>query len=64
MKLKPQRVILFILLLRFRTRNLHTASNRLLISLLVSDFALLLNCYIAVYQSLKGFPVFGVLGMK
>ena len=46
----------------FRSRRLHTASNRLLISLLSSDFILLVNCYLAVYQSFVGAPMLGTLG--
>ena len=46
----------------FRSQKLHTASNRLLISLLLADFILLFNCYFVVYQNLKGFPVFGAIG--
>ena len=46
----------------FRSRKLRTASNRLLMSLLLADFTLLLQCYFVVYQSLVGAPVFGATG--
>ena len=46
----------------FRNNKLRTPSNRLLVSLLSADFILLYNCYITVYQSLKGGPIFGVHG--
>ena len=49
-------------LLHFRARKLRTASNRLLLSLLIADFVLLGNCYLTVYQTLKGAPVLGVFG--
>ena len=45
-----------------RSRDLCTASNRLLISLLSADFLLLINCYMNVYQGLKGYPVVGKYG--
>ena len=44
----------------YRSRKLHTASNRLLLSLLTADFVLLVNCYPMVYQNLKGSPILGV----
>ena len=47
-----------------RARDLCTASNRLLISLLSADFLLLLNCYLNIYQGLKGAPVLGPCGKK
>lgn len=47
-----------------RNRQLRSASNRLLMSLLFADFILLYNCYLSVYQSLKGFPIFGIHGCK
>ena len=46
----------------FRARRLRTSSNRLLISLLVADFILLMNCYIWVYQSFVGAPILGTYG--
>ena len=48
----------------FRARRLHTASNRLLISLLSADFILLINCYMNVYQGIVGAPVLGTIGNK
>jgi len=47
-----------------RARRLHTASNRLLISLLSADFILLINCYMNIYQSFVGAPVLGPYGKK
>ena len=46
----------------YRAHRLHSASNRLLISLLSADFLLLLNCYIAVFQAMMGAPVLGTYG--
>ena len=45
-----------------RCNELCTASNQLLISLLVADFLLLVNCYLNVYQGFIGIPVLGVTG--
>ena len=49
-------------LIILRSRDLCTASNRLLISLLSADFLLLINCYMNVYQGLKGYPIVGKYG--
>jgi len=46
----------------FRSRELRTASNWLLISLLAADFMLLSLCYPSVYQNLRGAPVLGITG--
>ena len=46
----------------FRARKLRTASNRLLLSLLIADLILLVNCYTTVHQTLKGSPVLGAYG--
>ena len=51
-------------LIFLRARRLHTASNRLLISLLSADFILLINCYMNIYQSFVGAPVLGPYGKK
>ena len=48
--------------LSYRKRKLRTASNRLLLSLLIADFILLLIIYPMVYQILQGAPIFGVVG--
>ena len=48
--------------LSYRKRKLRTASNRLLLSLLMADFILLLIIYPMVYQILQGAPIFGVVG--
>ena len=48
----------------FRCNELCTASNQLLISLLVADFLLLVNCYLNVYQGLIGIPILGVIGKQ
>ena len=47
-----------------RRLSLRTATNRLLISLLVADFLLLLVCYLTVAQNIKGVPMFGTNGKK
>ena len=46
----------------FRSRDLGTGSNRLLISLLAGDFLMLVTCYINSFQGWMGYPVFGVYG--
>ena len=48
--------------LHFRRYSLRTASNRLLISVLIADFYLLSNGYLTIFNNLKGYPVLGVLG--
>ena len=53
---------LLVLLAYARCPELRTASNRLLISLLVADFILLGACYPGVYQIWRGAPIFGILG--
>ena len=47
-----------------RRLSLRTATNRLLMSLLVADFLLLLVCYLTVAQNIKGVPMFGTNGKK
>ena len=47
-----------------RRLSLRTATNRLLMSLLVADFLLLLVCYLTVAQNIKGVPMFGTNGEK
>ena len=47
-----------------RCHELRTASNRLLISLLLADFIFLFQCYLNVIQGLKGVPIFGIYGKK
>ena len=46
----------------FRSRDLSTGSNRLLISLLVADFLMLVTCYMNSFQGWMGYPVFSVYG--
>ena len=46
----------------FRSRDLGTGSNRLLISLLVADFLMLVTCYMNSFQGWMGYPVFSVYG--
>ena len=48
----------------FRSPKLHTASNRLLISLLGADIIILTCCYVAAIQGLAGSPIFGALGKR
>ena len=48
----------------FRRLSLRTATNRLLMSLLVADFLLLLVCYLTIAQNVKGVPMFGTNGKK
>ena len=52
-----------ILQLTCRSRQLRTASNRLLMSLAVADVTILLNCYQVVIQVISGGPVLGTLGI-
>ena len=47
-----------------RRLSLRTATNRLLMSLLVADFLLLLVCYLTIAQNVKGVPMFGTNGKK
>ena len=46
----------------FRRFSLRTASNKLLISLLLADFLLLFNCYQTIIQNFSGYPIFGTIG--
>ena len=52
------------LAIHLRSRDLRKASNRLLLSLLIADFLLLLNCYLSIFQAFYGAPVSGVYGNK
>ena len=47
-----------------RSRQLRTASNRLLMSLTVADALILFNCYQVVIQVSAGGPVLGTIGKK
>jgi len=45
-----------------RSRQLQTASNRLLLSLIVADLIVLVNCYQIIVQHFMGGPSFGQTG--